>query len=194
MEYMAKFDEIDGVLFRFDTRIYLGSYNPSSESTCVGAIVGKNPGSAMPGNLGELASLELHGDKMLPTVGNRFRAAYALANKAAPHNAFVRVWNLFYVCGKDLHQAASVASQLPNPLNCESEECAVPFVWLGWGDDDSTLNSFKRRFIRRGHSAAFFYDHRAGKVVSHMPAESDFAKHTQGMPAAPMEDHLSRLV
>ena len=194
MEYVAKFEKIDGVLCRFDTRIYLGYYHQSEHSICVGAIVGKNPGSASPSQLGLLAPLELRGDKMLPTVGNRFRAAYELANKSVPLNAFVRVWNLFYVCDKDLHRAAEQASRLGSPPICSSEQDAVPLVWFGWGGDDATLNPFKQRFIKQGYPLAFFYDHREGKVVDHAPAQADFAKHTQGMPEAPITNYLSRLV
>ncbi|HNQ74926.1 MAG TPA: hypothetical protein PKN95_15170 [Verrucomicrobiota bacterium] len=194
MEYVAKFEKIDGVVCRFDTRIYLGSFHRSERSICVGAIVGKNPGSASPAQLGVLTQLELRGDKMLPTVGNRFRTAYELADKPVPRNAFVRVWNLFYVCDKDLRQAAERASQLGSPPVCSSEQDTVPLVWFGWGGDDAKLNLFKQRFIKRAYPVAFFYDHRVRKVVGHAPTQTDFAKHTQGMPEAPITGHLSRLL
>jgi len=194
VEYVATFEEVEGVLCRFDTRIYLGSYNPSKDSICVGAMVGKNPGSAMPTRTGELAPLELRGDKMLPTVGNRFTEAYALANKQVPPNAFVRIWNLFYVCGKDMDRAAKVASQMAHPPICESEKGTVPFVWFGWGGNNAMLNPFKQRFVERRYSPAFFYDHTCGKVITRTPEQSEFAKHTQGMPAAPIRKHLAMVV
>lgn len=194
MEYVATFEEVEGVLCRFDTRIYLGSYDWGKDSICVGAMVGKNPGSAMPSRLGELVPLELRGDKMLPTVGNRFTEAYALANKQVPPNAFVRIWNLFYVCGKDLNKAAKIASQMAHPPICESEKDAVPFVWFGWGGNNAMLNPFKQRFIERSYSPAFFYDRTCSNVVSRAPERSEFAKHTQGMPAATVRKYLATVV
>jgi len=195
MKYVARFEEIEGVLFRFDTRIYLGAYDPSAKGVCVGAIVGKNPGSAAPQKLGELAALELKGDKMLPTVGNRFLEAFELARKQVPVNAFVRVWNLFYVCNKDLGQALMTAAQLSSRLPmCESEGDAVPVVWFGWGDSDAELNPFKRRFLAHSYQQAFFYDGRQKKVIGTQPKEGDFAKHTQGMPAALVNAFLATLV
>lgn len=194
MEYVARFEEVEGVLFRFDTRIYLGSYNQNKDSICVGAMVGKNPGSAMPSSLGKLGPLELRSDKMLPTVGNRFTEAFALATKQVPPNAFVRIWNLFCVCGKDLNQAAKIASQLTHPPICESEKGTVPFVWFGWGGNNAMLNPFKNRFIDRNYSPAFFYDRTCSSVVSRAPRQSEFAKHTQGMPADPITKYLSTVV
>ena len=97
MDYLARFEKVDGELCRFDTRIYLNGYDISKDSNCIGAIVGKNPGSAIPRVLNELVPLELNGDNMLPTVRNRFIDGYRLAKKQIPTNSFVRVWNLFYI-------------------------------------------------------------------------------------------------
>ena len=82
MEYYARFERRDGHLFRFDTRIYLESRVSQVADTCIGAIVGKNPGSARPVDLGQLLPLELRGDKMLPTVGNLFAEGYARAEES----------------------------------------------------------------------------------------------------------------
>ena len=194
MDYVANFQVVDGVLCRFDTRIYLNAYDRGVDSVCVGAIIGKNPGSANPTRVGELASLDLHGDKMLPTVANRFTEAYAIAEKRPPQNAFVRVWNLFYACNKDLLQAAKIASQMARQPICESEEDASPLVWFGWGGNNAALNPFKRRFIARSYQQAFYYDHTSRKVIDQAPTEDCFAKHTQGMPAAPIREYLSRVL
>lgn len=194
MEYVAKFQEVDGVLCRFDTRIYLDEHNPGMDSVCVGAIIGKNPGSAMPSRIGELLPLELRRDKMLPTVGNRFAEAYAVARKQPPINAFVRVWNLFYVCNKDLQQAANIASRMAHQPICESEKDTVPFVWFGWGGSDATLNPFKRRFIVRSYPRALYFDNICREVIGHAPTEGSSARHTQGMPAAPVREYLARIV
>lgn len=137
MEYVARFEEINGHRFRFDTRIYLESFDPKTNGVCVGAIVGKNPGSAAPRELNRLLSLELNGDKMLPFVGNRFLEGYKHVKKPIPPNAFVRVWNLFYVCDPDLGvalgKALKVAPELSSLPVCpyrERRSCGS-LVWVG---------------------------------------------------------------
>lgn len=46
--YWAKFKKVDDDTFRFDTRIYLIKISePSDDYICIGAVVGKNPGSAI---------------------------------------------------------------------------------------------------------------------------------------------------
>ena len=45
--FWARFEEIDGSIYRWDTRIYIKPVNDTQGSDiCLGAIVGKNPGSA----------------------------------------------------------------------------------------------------------------------------------------------------
>lgn len=190
MSYYARFESVDGQLFRFDTRIYLGEHDLAKKSICVGAIVGKNPGSAKPTELGVLAPLALDGDKMLPSVRNRFRAAYQVAGKSIPDNAYVRVWNLFYLCNPALDQACAVVNAMGNSPSCDSEEGDPPVVWFAWGGNDARLNAFKQRYLA-GQRDSFYYDHRAAKVVGKAPTEEDFAKHPQGMPAKPVVEHLA---
>ncbi len=194
MEYFARFEEKDGHLFRFDTRIYLDSLNPDAASVCIGAIVGKNPGSASPTALKKFVPIDLNGDKMLPTVGNRFIEGYRRAKKPVPSNAFVRVWNLFYVCNRDLGEALWVASKLSSLPTCPSESDSVLVVWYGWGGADADLNPYKARFLKRKYKTQFFYDHRSAKIAQNAPAFSDFAKHTQGMPAEPVVQYLAGIL
>ena len=194
MEYVAKFEYIDGILCRFDTRIYLNSHIGDSDSVCVGAIIGKNPGSAKPITTGELSRLELSGDRMLPFVGNRFAEAFTIANKQPPKNAFIRVWNLFYVCNKNLYEAANISLQMTNQPICESELEITPFTWFGWGPSSSFLNPFKDRFLSRRLQRAFYYDHASATVIGQAPTECSAAKHTQGMPKVPIEQYLSTVV
>jgi hypothetical protein len=40
----------------------------------------------------------------------------------------------------------------------------------------------------------FFYDKHTDRVVTRIPNLSDFAKHTQGMPAVPIVNHLATLL
>ncbi len=194
MEYLARFEEINGVLFRFDTRIYLNDFDSSKASNCIGAIVGKNPGSAIPKTLNTLVQLELNGDKMLPTVRNRFLDGYKLANKEIPLNSFVRVWNLFYICDPDLESACQTASNFDNLINCNTENEGAPIVWYGWGGYDQRLNSFKERFITKARQHQFYYDHNNSDIETKAPTVKSFAKHTQGMPSKPVNEHLSRII
>lgn len=194
MEYFARFEEINGHLFRFDTRIYLESLNPNSASVCVGAIVGKNPGSAAPNALNQFLPLALNGDKMLPTVGNRFLDGYGRAKKPIPLNAFVRVWNLFYICNPDLGAALKVAQKLSTLPTCPSETDSVSVVWYGWGGNDADLSPYKARFLQRKYKNQFFYNHQSAVIVQNAPGASDFAKHTQGMPAEPVVQYLARVL
>ena len=190
MYYFAKFEKINGYLFRFDTRIYLVSYQDGTESQCIGAIVAKNPGSAIYKKLGKWSSLDLNGDKMLPTVRNRFINACAHAEKNIPINSFVRVWNLFYLCDPNLGEACRSINTFNLIPECASETDNVNIVWYAWGDDDKFLNKFKNRFLNRRQNNGFYYNKRNGSISEHSPDLSDFAKHTQGMPAEPVEHYL----
>lgn len=147
MAYYARFESLAGHVFRFDTRIYLGKHNADEYGECVGAIVGKNPGSAKPTQLGVLAPLNLDGDKMLPSVRNRFASAYQQAGKAMPNNAFIQVWNLFYLCNPDSGAACSAMSGFANPPLCPSENKKPKIIWFAWGGNDGYLNGFKQRFL-----------------------------------------------
>lgn len=197
MEYLAKFKKIDGELFRFDTRIYLNGYDSSKDCNCVGAIVGKNPGSARAGSTAlndELTPLELEDDKMLPTVRNRFIDGYKQAKKQIPINSFVRVWNLFYICDSDLDSAIHKASGCKNLPICSTENEETPIVWYGWGAHDQRLNLFKERFIAKKRQHQFFYDHNESRINTQPPTIRSFAKHTQGMPSKPVNEHLANVI
>lgn len=193
MTYYARFETIENHLFRFDTRIYLGEHDTNQDGECVGAIVGKNPGSAQPTQLGVFAHLNLDGDKMLPSVRNRFIAAYEQAVKPIPANAYVQVWNLFYLCNPNLDEACSIIKNFAIQPQCPSEKNQPKVVWFAWGGNDGHLNPFKPRFIKR-NIPSFYYNHQSRAVVSHAPSEHDFAKHPQGMPATPVINHLASVL
>ena len=190
MPYYARFELIQGHVFRFDTRIYLGQVPCHEEGECVGAVVGKNPGSAKPTQLDVLAPLSLAGDKMLPSVRNRFLRAYERAGRLAPRGAFVRVWNLFYLCNPNLTAACSSMSRITNVPVCPSEGSQPKVVWFAWGGADRRIDAFKQRFGAYG-DGCFYYDHHRRTVVSGAPAVGDFAKHPQGMPAEPLVRYLA---
>ena len=157
---------------------------------CVGAIVAKNPGSAKSRQLSVLAPLDLDGDKMLPSVRNRFIDAYKQAEKALPFNSYVQVWNLFYLCSPDLGTACATIRGFDNPPQCLSENNEQKVIWFAWGDNDSFLNPFKSRFLV-ARPGSFYYNPRLKLIVSREPLVTDFAKHPQGLPAKPVVDHLA---
>src|SRR5690606_19045287 len=115
----------------------------SEEGQCVGAIVGKNPGSAKPTRLSVLAELMLDGDKMLPSVRNRFISAYQATNSVIPNNAYVQVWNLFYLCNPLLDEACLSINTLKSAPLCTSESGVPSVVWFAWGGNDNRLRLFK---------------------------------------------------
>jgi hypothetical protein len=194
MHYFARFEMIDGHLFRFDTRIYLGGYENHEQGMCVGAIVGKNPGSALPEKLSELVPLNLNRDKMLPYVRNCFLDGYKKAGRILPTNAFVRVWNLFYICNPVFADACAVAGNLEfNPI-CPSENEAADIVWFAWGKDIGSLSCLKERFLSRSVMNGFFYNKATRSMVPRMPAVNEFAKHPQGMPRDPIVTHLAGIL
>ena len=95
--YWAKFEKINGRLYRFDTRIYLSEIeSPSSSDVCVGAVVGKNPGSANPSISSKLIQpIDLNKDRLLPTVRN-------MVSKALKDNGDDNVVNHFLLSGQKI--------------------------------------------------------------------------------------------
>lgn len=194
MHYFARFEMVHGHLFRFDTRIYVGKYENHEQGICVGAIVGKNPGSALPERLSELLPLNLNRDRMLPYVRNSFLDAYRKAGRIVPKNAFVRVWNLFYICNPFFAEECAANGYLEfNPI-CHSEGESADIMWFAWGNGNGPLNCFRERFLSRSVINGFFYDKGTRSIVSRMPTVIELARHTQGMPREPIVTHLAGIL
>lgn len=128
----ANFEKRDGRLFRYDTKLWFEKPTRGGKGVCVGAVVGLNPGSAEPGAEKGSATVD-------PTM-HAILAAFELAahNLGAklPKGAFVRMWNLLYVCDSD--EGSAVRTWLEHPefvagdfLDPTEKETA-PFVWLAW--------------------------------------------------------------
>jgi hypothetical protein len=196
MNYYAYFIEACDMRFRLDTRIYLEDGSRREEDgVCVAAVVGKNPGSAYPAQMNKWAPLIPGRDKLLPYVRNRFLEGYRLAGKTIPPGAFVRVGNLFYLCNADLDSALESISQVGSqaPI-CSSEKSLYKIVWFAWGGRDLRLNPFKARFQKMKVKFPFFFDKDSGSIVERIPSEIDFAKHTQGLRAKPVEEYLASIL
>jgi len=183
--YWAKFEDINGDTYRFDTRIYLnGKDHPNESDICLGAIVAKNPGSAIgPVKHQNLQIIKLNGDKLLPTVRNIFIKSCQGADINIPENSYIQVLNLFYLCEKDLNIAVSKVKESNSYKSCSTEKKVFPFVWFLWGGDDKVLNMFKTRFDSIKTECPFYYDKLTKEIVSKNPAKevNSFPKHTQGL-------------
>lgn len=194
MPYFARFEEVDGDLYRFDTRIYLSDGNPDNDSICVGAVVGINPGSARPLVLSAHHKLELGNDKLLPYVRNRFNAAYAQLGSKPPCGAFVQVLNLFYLCNKDLGPALVRRRELGDRTVCPAEKNVFPLAWYAWGGESEELVPLKQRFLNRKDLVSFYMNRDKKSFGEGAPGPMDFAKHPRGMPAAPVEAKLKSVL
>lgn len=181
--FWAEFAESRKDIFRFDTRIYINSINGiENNDCCLGAVVGKNPGSAKSVAIGNgLQPIELDGDKLLPTVRNIVLKSYNEASIQPPQRGYIQVLNLFYLCNPDFAQAISDLKKNQNAQNCLTENLSFPWVWYVWGGASETLNPYKGRFSKLKSSNHFYYDKKKSKVVAKPASVSAFAKHTQGL-------------
>ena len=194
--FWAKFLSTDGETFRLDTRIYLKDIDaPRKDDLCVGAIVGKNPGSAKRStSSSELQPIELAGDKLLPTVRNIVTKAFLEANTPPPERGYVQVLNLFYLCNPNLSQAIASIERFSEPLLCKSEVAAFPWVWYVWGGESADLNLYKKRFSQVNANHHFFFDNRAKEVKNQTPKHHEFAKHTQGLKHEYVVPHIAQII
>lgn len=192
MPYFARFKICKGYQFRFDTRIYLREQDaPGARDVCVAAVIGKNPGSAMPTRMNQLSEISLNGGKLLPTVRNRFLNAYERAGLDVPDGAFIRVWNLFYLCNPNLSEAITQNTAIGGPLDRKSEKDEPEIVWFAWGPPKAKLRPYYMRFLTRPFKRPFYFDITKKRVVRGMPDAACRVKHTQGMPGAAIEQHLA---
>lgn len=193
--FWARFEEINGSTYRYDTRIYIKSVNDiRDDDVCLGAVVGKNPGSAKGEVSINLKEINLDGDKLLPTVRNIFIKSYKLANIKLPERAYIQVLNLFYLCEPNLNLAKDEAKEKTIKGICETENKNFPFVWFVWGGNDKFLNNYKNRFLFIKTNQAFYYDNGNGNITQNIPTEISSAKHTQGLTHDFVVPYISRVL
>ena len=194
MPYFAHFRMHEGNQFRLDTRIYLQDEKPGEEDICVAAIIGKNPGFANGKKFDCLAPISLDNDKLLPFVRNRFQNAYKLAGVKIPSGAFVRVWNLFYLCNKTLTAAVNAQRGIRQRLDCDSESDWPPIIWFAWGPPKPWFRAMPTRFLGREIEHPFYLHMDSRKIIAKVPRPDSRVKHTQGMPKQPVERHLASIL
>lgn len=194
--YWAKFRKYEGDLFRFDTRVYLQPVKGIDETDhCLGAVVGKNPGSAKPliGARG-MRPISLDGDKCLPIIKSIILKSYRQINSAPPPNSYIQVLNLFYLCEPRLSEAIKKLKVHNRMRKCPSEKRTFPWVWYVWGGASSRLNPYKKRFGKLNTANHFYLDKHVSKVIAMPASTSDFAKHTQGLKHELVLPHIAGLL
>ena len=195
--YWAKFEGKNGNLFRFDTRVYLNDIDfPTNEDLCIGAVVGKNPGRALPSNLSSnvLQEVVLDNDQLLPTIRSIFSKAHKLSNKTIVKSSYIQVLNLMYVCDEILSRAIQKNVQYQTAITCDTEKKEFPFLWYVWGGDNTKINPYKSRFANLKTNQHFYLDHKKNIVVNNSPGLSDHARHTQGMQHGLIIPYISKLL
>jgi len=197
--YWAQFENINGAMFRFNTRVYLQPIaKPSPTDVCIGAFIGKNPGSAQPTNpkVSTLQRIQLGNDKMLATIRNIMIKAYKAAGIEILPNSYIQVLNLFYLCDPLLNQARRRMQEfLPNhPIDC-SENNDFLFVFYSWGGPNDGINCYKNRFIKNIHTNNhIWFDYNANKTKITKPSETDFVKHIQGLPHCKILPQIAAII
>jgi hypothetical protein len=195
--FWAKFKNFGGDTFRLDTRIYLDNIDSVSDADkCLGAVVGKNPGSAKPSaNSDSFQQINLDGDKLLPTVKNIISKSYEKAGIQVPINGYIQILNLFYLCNPKLDKAiAAMENNSSGPRCCESESKYFPWAWYVWGRPSEKLDPYKIRFSLLNTPNHFFYDNNGCEVVSRCPAISETARHTQGLKHELIVPYIAEIV
>ncbi|WP_127023552.1 hypothetical protein [Flagellimonas beolgyonensis] len=178
--YWAKFKNIDNQLYRFDTRIYLQNVDEVLESDiCIGAIVGKNPGSAIPIDMNKerFSEITLNNDKLLPTIRNLLLKS---CNQTTGR-IYIQVLNLFYLCNPDLNEAIKNLENNMNPETCYSEKNKFPWIWFVWGGHHEKLSIHKSRFKTVKSNRFFYLNNKTKKIEEGFPSDWVCARHTQGL-------------
>ena len=186
--YWAQFENRNGDMFRYDTRVYLQPIiKPSNtDDICIGAIIGKNPGSAQPADFNEttLQPVQLGNDKLLPNVKSILIQAHEKAEIEINnnHNKYIQVLNLFYLCDRNLREAIIRINNLPDPPKCRSENSKFDFILYSWGGSDNGIDDYKDRFVNNPLTDNhIWYDYRSHETEKSIPCKDDFVKHIQGL-------------
>jgi hypothetical protein len=199
--YWAQFEKRNGYTFRFDTRIYLQQIdNPSRNDVCIGAVIGKNPGSAQPTSRSNtsLQPIQLGNDKLLPTTRNIIVKAYKNAGKEINNgpNKYIQILNLFYLCNQLLDEARNeIKKFLPNHPICGTESNKFNFVLYSWGGPNAGLNEYKKRFVNNVLTANhIWFEYNSGETKKTLPCEVDSVKHIQGLSHELIVSHIAKIL
>jgi hypothetical protein len=195
--FWAQFESAGENLFRFDTRVYLTDVSNCYESDpIIGAIVAKNPGSALPCDpkSRKLQAVSLNGGRLLATVHKVVKCSFREAGLEWPERGYIQVFNLFYLCDKDAKRAVRRALQL-KLSNCQRETHSVPWLWYALGNVGNKYPQlFPDRFREMPAANRFYFDHKRKEMMEGHPTPTAFPKHTQGLAQPPMIAHIAKLL
>lgn len=194
--FWAEFKQIENDVFRFNTRIYLNYINEiECSDLCIGAVVGKNPGSAKSSDINNgIQPIILDGDKLLPTVRNIVIKSYDMSGVSIPQRGYIQVLNIFYICERNIGCATTKLVNNKICPNDMAENISFPWVWYVWGGKSKYLNPYKYRFSKLKARNHFYYDKDMSTVITQPATESSFAKHTQGLRHDDIVPHITHLI
>jgi hypothetical protein len=193
--YWARFPTRAGRLYRLDTRVYLQPVDRCRRSDpALGAIVGKNPGSARPREPGftRHQQIRLANDRLLPTVRSLVTRAWRCAGCLPPDRGYVQILNLFYLVQADFAKARTELQSVRRTVVDPAAAKEYPWTMFVWGRLDPQLATLADSTVVRTERP-FFVDRYSGNVVEGRPRGDDFARHTQGMRLEPVIDFLAGL-
>ena len=172
--FWAKFENIHGHTFRFDTRIYFTDIvELEVNDVCIGAVVGKNPGSATGAVCGKLVPVTP--DPTLKSIKGGVENAYMHKYSVCPApNEYVQVLNLFFLCDPNLSTAIKKQRVLPS-ITDPTENKDFPWVWYAWGSSNSYLNALKGRFVGKGRKLVYLDN--SGSFYNRFPHPPVLARH-----------------
>jgi hypothetical protein len=194
--FWAQFERLGDHLFRFDTRVYLNDVAMCRDSDpVIGAIVAKNPGSALPSDRrsNELQPVSLNGGRLLATAYTIVKKAFLRADRHWPETGYVQVFNLFYLRDKNAKRAWQIASQLKLPT-CPKESLSFPWLWYAWGRMGNELPDLSNRFSGLSAVDRFYFDKLLDEIGLGHPTLTAFPKHTQGLKHEPIIAHIAKLL
>lgn len=122
--------------FRFDTKLWFNEPKDIKGGTCIGAVVGLNPGSSTADETCEgFATV----DKTMDAILNAYASAADDLGLTLPDDAYVRMWNLCYTTEKDsskviakLCSEKESSSLISNTNIDKTESQLVPGIWFAW--------------------------------------------------------------
>lgn len=122
--------------FRFDTKLWFKEPQDPKGGTCIGAVVGLNPGSSTADETREgFATV----DKTMNAILNAYSSAAEDLGLSLPNDAYVRMWNICYTTEKDSSKVIAKlcgekeSSSLISKTNIDKTESQlVPGIWFAW--------------------------------------------------------------
>lgn len=198
--YYAKFTKIGNTKFRNDTRIYFTDELPKIEKgRCLGVVIAKNPGSALHKKLDEWTEFEP--DSTLRIIKGSFENTFERIKFLPEVNDYIRILNLFNVCGHDVDVALKFTNGNTNMYieNAKIDLERAPLIFLAWGDE-CELNPFREIWIkslRSYESKCLYFTYKIlckYKIAYGIPNIGTKVKHPIGLPHQIVIDNIEGIL